>query len=1143
MAVDVGSAVGYLDLNISGFLAGLKQAHSEADRQTKNIVTTVGTNMSKVGQKFTSVGNSLTKSVTVPLATIGTVGLKTASDFEAGMSKVKAISQATEPEFKALRQEAIKLGADTVYSANEVAEAMTEMAKAGWTSQDILDGMSGVLDAAAASGENLATVSTIVADAISGFGLKAKDATHVADLLSQAANAGTIDINDLGESFKYIAPVAQAYGMSIEDVTTALLAMSKAGIKGSQAGTSLRTLLVNMAKPTETMQIAMDKLGVSLYDTNGKTKDLNTILAELRKGVQGLTEEEKNWALATLAGKTGLAGLSSLLNLTQEEYDALSASMANCDGIAKQTAETMQDNLKGKTEQLTGALESLAITLADYVFPWLTNFVIKLTEMVEKFTSADERIQKFILVLAGIAAAAGPVFVVLGKLTTGLGSVVTTLGKMHTAFSKGQKGVSVLYDLYAGVKNVGEAFNLHRAGLTGFAAETSKLGTMIATASRSTATFGGSLLSIGAPIAAAVAIIGTLVAAFKHLWDTNEGFRTRIIEIWTEIKEVVSGFLQGIVDRINALGFDFENITEVIKAIWDGFCNYLAPIFEGAFEKIKIVLETVLGVITGIFDIFVGIFTGNWEQVWTGVKEVFTSIWNGIKDTFVNIWNTIQGVLDTVFGWFGGSWNDFWNKIKDFFTNIWNNIVSFFKGGLDTAEGDSSGFISRVSNFFSQLPGKIKEHVTNTFNRVKEWGSNMLTKAKEVGKGFLDGVVDFFKSVPTKIGDFITSAWENVRKWGGDMLNKAKEVGKEFLSSIVSFFTEIPIKIGTFISDALKKVGTWVTDMVKKAGEIGDGFLGKIVEFFGAIPTKIGEFIGNALDKVKGWASDMGKEGSNAGSNVTNNVSSSMGNLASTVKTQTDAATKTLNSWVTTMGQKGTQAVNALVDAVEAEESNVKNSCKPIGKAIVDGVWAGMQNAKPQFEKDVRNYFADIVADAKDELDINSPSKVMENEIGSWLPPGVSKGFKKSMPQATKEMQTALSKSINELSGNEIQLGAVFAFSSFSGKLKNAYEQVAVWFESVESRINKSIDSMTQTLANLIYAGKLIYNPDGTIGYIPFGGFGDIDPPRKRVQDNETSNKKSGGGDTFNFYSPEPIDEIEAARQMKKTKRDMAEGF
>ena len=244
MAVDVGSAVGYLDLDISGFLAGLKSAQSEADKQSKNIATTIGNNISGVGKSLSSVGTTLTKNVTVPLTAVGVAGLKVATDFEKGMSEVKAISGATGKDFDALRNKAIDLGADTAFSAGEVAAAMTEMAKAGWNSQQIIDGMSGVLSAAAASGEELATVSTIVADAITGFGMEAKDSTRIADLLTQAANSGTIGISDLGESFKYIAPVAGAMGLSVEDVTTALSAMSMAGIKGSQAGTSLRTCLL-----------------------------------------------------------------------------------------------------------------------------------------------------------------------------------------------------------------------------------------------------------------------------------------------------------------------------------------------------------------------------------------------------------------------------------------------------------------------------------------------------------------------------------------------------------------------------------------------------------------------------------------------------------------------------------------------------------------------------------------------------------------------------------------------------------------------------------------------------------------------------------------------------------------------------------
>ena len=228
MAVDAGSAVGYLDLDISGFLANLRTAQSEADKTTSNMATKIGNNISGIGKSLTSVGTTLTKNVTVPLTAISVAGLKVATDFEKGMSEVKAISGATGDEFDALREKAIELGADTAFSAGEVAEAMVEMAKAGWDSQQIIDGMSGVLAAAAASGEGLASVSTIVADAITGFGLAASDSTKVADLLTQAANSGTIGISDLGESFKYIAPVAGAMGLSIEDVTTALSAMSSA---------------------------------------------------------------------------------------------------------------------------------------------------------------------------------------------------------------------------------------------------------------------------------------------------------------------------------------------------------------------------------------------------------------------------------------------------------------------------------------------------------------------------------------------------------------------------------------------------------------------------------------------------------------------------------------------------------------------------------------------------------------------------------------------------------------------------------------------------------------------------------------------------------------------------------------------------
>ena len=382
-----------------------KQAEQSAVALQKISVT--GAKLQDVGSKVEGVGKSLLP-VSAAVTGIGVAGLKVATDFEKAMSGVQAITGATGAEFEKLRETAIDLGATTAFSSGEVAEAMTEMAKAGWSTTQIIDGMAGVLDATAASGESLATVSTIVADAITGFGLSAKDSARVADLMTQAANSGTIGVSDLGESYKYVAPLAQPIGLSIEDVTTALSAMSMAGIKGSQAGTSLRTVLANMAKPSDTVANAMEDLGIEIANADGSFKSLDEIITIMRTSFNGLTDDQKAYYATALAGKEGMSGLISLLNLTQEEYDALTASMNNCTGVAGETAEVMQDNLQSKVEQLGGALESLAIKLSEYVIPFLTGLVEKITAAVDAFTNMNPIVHKAVLVIGGIFAVGVP---------------------------------------------------------------------------------------------------------------------------------------------------------------------------------------------------------------------------------------------------------------------------------------------------------------------------------------------------------------------------------------------------------------------------------------------------------------------------------------------------------------------------------------------------------------------------------------------------------------------------------------------------------------------------------------------------------------------------------------------------------------
>lgn len=417
----------------SGFTSKFNQATKSVEK-LQNQANKVSGVASKIGSATESIGKSLTTKLTLPLLAVGGLGLKTAANFEKGMSGVRAITGATGNDFTKLRNKALQLGESTSYSASEVTEAMTELSKSGWTTNDVLTGTSGVLDAAAASGENLSSVATIVADTISGFNMKASESGRVADVLTQAANAGTIGINDLGESFKYVGPLSRTMGFNIEEVASALTAMSKSGIKGSQAGTSLRTALTNMVKPTKTMQAAMNELGIEITNQDGSFKSLDEILSIMRNSFSGLTDDQKAYYASIIAGKEGQAGLLSLLNMSQKEYDEISKSMKNAGGVAKETAKIMRDNLMDKLEELGGALETLAIKLGDLVIPWLTKFVEKVTDVVRAISDMSPEMQKTILKFLAFAAAIGPVLTIGGKITKTLSPVIGVLSQVGNGF-------------------------------------------------------------------------------------------------------------------------------------------------------------------------------------------------------------------------------------------------------------------------------------------------------------------------------------------------------------------------------------------------------------------------------------------------------------------------------------------------------------------------------------------------------------------------------------------------------------------------------------------------------------------------------------------------------------------------------------
>lgn len=1099
MATDVGSAVGYLDLDISGFLSGLQSAQSQANTASKNIATTIGNNLQSAGKSMTSAGSTLTKTVTTPVLGLGTAAVKVTSDFESAMSKVSAISGATGGDLDALNKKAQEMGAKTKFSATESAEAFTYMAMAGWKTEDMLSGIDGIMSLAAADGLDLATTSDIVTDALTAFGLSASDSGHFADVLAKASSNANTNVSMLGESFKYAAPVAGALGYSAEDTAIALGLMANAGIKGSQGGTALRGSLTRLIKPTDEAAVLMEQYGLSMTNADGSMKSLGEVMNMLRDKLGGLTEAEQAQVAAQIFGQEAMSGMLAIINASDSDYAKLTDAIYDADGAAQQMADTMLDNLSGQLTLLKSALEGLAIQFGEILMPYIKQFVTWLQNLTQRLQELTPEQKEQIVKWAAIAAAIGPVLMVLGKLTSSVGSIITTFGKIPGAIAKAKSAFTAV-----------------------------------------SAAIGG----ISAPVVAVVAVIGVLIAAFANLWKTNEEFRNKMTAIWDGIKSKFESFAQGIVDRLNALGFDFENFGEVVKAIWDGFCSLLAPIFEGVFNQVSVILSSVLDALTGIFDVFIGIFTGNWDQAWQGVKEIFGAVWDLIKGTFESWAMAFKGIADTVLGWFGTTWDETWSNIKQFFVDTWNGITTFFSNVINAIKTAVSNFITTIINFFAQLPTNIANFITNAYNSVVTWVSNMVAKAKEMGQNFLNAVVSFFTNLPYKVGYFIGNTLANIVIWVGNMVAKAREMGTNFLNNVVSFFTQLPGKVLQFITSAFNNVQTWATNMVNKAREMGTNFINNVVSFFTQLPGQVLQFITSALNNVQIWATNMVNKAREMGTNFINNVVSFMQQLPGKIKQYLDSAINNLKTWVTQMGQKGKEAVQSLINNVMSAASGIASKVMSIGTDIVTGVWNGIKNAAGWFTDQVKSFFSGIVDGVKDALGIGSPSKVFRDEIGKWLPPGVVQGFEAAMPSAMKAIQKDLNKGINNIDTDDISVGAGITVSGFADKLKSIYNEVALWFESIESRIGNSVDSMMQSLDMLIRAGQVIVNSDGTLGYIGYNGFTKSGSSEGYVDRTNSKNKDTGGnGDTFIFNSPKAIDEIEAAKQMKKTKQDMAEGF
>lgn len=812
MAVDVGTAMAYLDLDISPFEKGIQSAMSNL-RTFMDSSQSASDRIGALGTAFTTVGGTLVKNVTTPIVAVGTAAVVTAANFEGAMSKVQAISGATSEEMKLLTDKAIEMGAKTKFSAKESADAFTYMAMAGWDASQMIDGIGGIMSLAAADGLDLATTSDIVTDALTAFGLKAEDSAHFADVLAQASSSANTNVSLLGESFKYVAPVAGALGMSVEDTAVALGLMANAGIKGSQAGTALRTALTNMVKPSETMAEKMEELNISVTNTDGTMKSMQEIMLMLRDRFSTLTEAEQANAAAAIFGKEAMSGMLAIINTSQEDFDKLTNSIANADGRADSMAETMMDNLPGAIEQMTGAIETLMIKLGTALIPTIRKITEFITGIVEKLSQlSDEQINQ-IVQIAAIVAAIGPVLLIVGKVIGLISAIGPILSALTGPIGLVIAAVAALVAIFVNLYKTNEDF---RNGVNQLWEE---IKSSIVTA------------------------IETIKEVAMTLWEGIQPSFEMLMGTFEGIKEQLSGSLLTLFESVKQALADWQPIIEVIAGVLGAlFLTTLASVigmlngFIEALVPVVDIITSIVNIIGELGTLIVAVFSGDFETA----KQSLSNIWNEILSIFDNAILAIEGFLrgfsegfiqamDNLFTAFGvegvGTFlenlkenvttfiEDTIQSFLDFFMNLDENILGWFESLGEWWEETKESMKEKLAAFLLDLLLKIGTWILDTLTKITEWGTKVKTKAREAAQGFFNNIKEFMQQLPGKFAEWLTSAINKILEFkskimqaGKDLFNSLWDGLKSVWESIWSWVQGIVSKITSAISGAISSV-------------------------------------------------------------------------------------------------------------------------------------------------------------------------------------------------------------------------------------------------------------------------------------------------------------------------------------------------
>ncbi len=694
------------------------------------------------------------------------------------------------------------MGAETAFSASECAEALNYLALAGYDTEQMCNTLPTVLNLAAAGDIALADASDMVTDAMSALGMGVDEAETMVDQMAKTASTTNTSVAQLGEGILTIGATAKSIKGGTAELNTALGILANNGIKGAEGGTHLRNIILSLQNPTDKAAAQMEALGISVYDSEGNMRSMNDILGDLNKSMDGMTSAEKSNIIGTIFNKTDLSSVNALLANTGSTWDDLQQKITDSGGAAQQMADTQLDNLQGQITILKSALEGLAISFGELLMPAIKQIVGWVQKFVDFLNSLDEGTKKTVVTIALLAAALGPVLIVIGKVISAVGTIMTIVPKIAGVINT--------------VKGAFAALNT----------------TMLAN-----------------PIVLIIAAIAALVAAFIYLWNNCDGFRQFWINLWENVKQVaitvwnaIKEFFSQVWEAIKTI---FSTVFEVIKTLVTTYFNLYKTIIETVINVIKTVITTVWEAIKGVFTTVFNVIKTLVTTYFNIYKTIIQTVLTVIKTVITTVWNTIKTVITTVL-----------NAIKTVFSTIWNAIKTIISAVVSGIKGLITGDFTAVKNSITTIMNTIKSTISTIWNTIKSTVSTVLGAIKSAVTSVFTGIVNAVKGAMGNVLNAVKTGFSNVKSHITGLASQAFTWGKDLIMGIVNGIKSCIGAVGDAVKSVADKIKSFLHFSVPDEGPLTD-YESWMPDFMGGLAKGIEKSKGMVAKAIEGVSQDM----------------------------------------------------------------------------------------------------------------------------------------------------------------------------------------------------------------------------------------------------------------------------------------------